>query len=139
MKKLPTILIFTVIASVLGALLIEAIRRRTTAITVDPDILGDDSAAVLTFRNFNYNKLLNANAVHAEPEITALQHLINAYYDEPVLVVTGRYDAATKEAVINITGKASTNLYEFRYLYFVPKRGDTLAGEILKSLTTPAA
>lgn len=139
MKKLPIYLLITVALSVAGAFLIDWLRRRNEA--GEPVLMANGEALepAPTFKNFNYNKLLNARSVQAVPEITALQYLINDYYGEPVLTITGTFDDATLSAVKDITGKASTNLWEFRYMYHAPKKGDKAAAAILEALTTPAA
>lgn len=116
-------------------------RHGVTQLTTGRDYLpvsDKNSYTAKTFGSFNYNLLLNADTSNAEPEITALQMLINAYYGgTPASIsVTGTWTQQTENAVQDITGKSTTNLYEFRYFYFDPQRGDDAATAIFQSLTT---
>jgi len=141
MKKTTFYIITGILVAITTAIIVIEYRRRrgilqpSTGADYIP-VSDSNSYTTQTFAGFNYNLLLSDNTVHGEAEITALQALINGYYAGTATVpVTGVWDAQTAAAVRHITGKSSTNLYEFRYFYFAPQRGDAAAQEILKSLT----
>lgn len=88
------------------------------------------------FKGFNSGLLLNTSSRQAVAEVTALQMMINAYYNGARTVgVTGIFDAQTKEAVKDIIGKNSTTLNEFRFQYLIKERGERVADDIFRSIT----
>lgn len=141
MKKTTFYIITGILVAITTAIIVIEYRRRkgilqpTTGTDYIP-VSDSNSYTTQTFAGFNYNLLLNDNTVHGEAEISALQALINGYYAGATTIpVSGTWDAATAAAVQHITGKSSTNLYEFRYFYFDPQRGDDAAKAIFKSMT----
>ena len=54
-------------------------------------------------------------------EVELLQRYINLYSGYEAVPVTGIFDAATENAVNQITGKTSTTLYEFRFKWLINK------------------
>jgi hypothetical protein len=139
MKKLPFYIVSGVAVAAVSALIIVWLSRRRNPfnITKGPDYLplDENSAAAQTFKGFNYNLYLSENTKNAEPEITALQHLLNAYYGTQTIPVTGIYDVLTANAVEDITGKSGISLFQFRYYYFDQLRGDQAAVKIFESIT----
>jgi hypothetical protein len=144
MKKLPFYIAVGIAVAAVSAFVIMELRRRTQPLTPEsiphgPDYLfNDQSNAVQTFKGFNLRTALNKRTKNATAEITALQHMINAYYGTNTLAATGQFDTPTANAVRDIEGKSTTNLYEFIYFYLVPHRGLDQANTILQSLTTNA-
>jgi len=141
MKKSTFYIVLGIAAALLAGVAVYEWRRRKgiTKVSRGEDYIplnSEGSYTQKTFKGFNYNLMLNENTVHGEAEITALQYLINAYYGGPDSVETsGEWNKATGNAIQDITGKSTTNLYEFRYFYFTPLRGDAAAVDIFKELT----
>lgn len=65
-------------------------------------------------------------------EIELLQRWINLYDNANTVLVNGIFDEFTETAVNRITGKTSTTLQEFRFVWLVNKRLDTEADLIQK-------
>lgn len=126
-------------------LLLSWMNRRASAMMM-ADIMGPSGAdggmqgaVYQKFKGFNPNLLLNSGTPNAVPEITLLQHFINAYYGgSPSLVITGRFDTPTRNAVMDITDKDTTSIYEFNYLYLQQKRGAGLGDKIMMEMTQRA-
>jgi hypothetical protein len=141
MKKLPLFLFVSITVAAVTALILHLIsdKKKSGAINVPTGAgsipVDENSRAAKTFKGFNYNQFLNENTVNSEAELTALQHLINGYYGSQAIAVTGLWDAATASAVLDITGLSGVSLYQFRYYYFTPLRGDAAARQIFNQLT----
>lgn len=127
----------------LGAvLLVTWLKRRSDTLTMDSQPRGKDylntpdADVYKKFKGFNPNLLLNKNTPDGKAEITLLQHFINAYYGgTPSLLITGVFDTPTRNAVMDITGKDTTSIYEFNYIYLQPVRGAALGDKIMMELT----
>lgn len=132
MKK-QTLLIGVSIAAV-AALVVYYLydrRRDNQPYTYIMPAVGETSVAVETSRGLNLNLLLEKGKTG--PEVIALQKMLQAY--DSSVSVTGSFDEITRSALKTITGKSSINLYEFRYMNYVPKFGEARAIELFKSVT----
>lgn len=94
--------------------------------------LDDSKKEVIEHLNFQLN--LNTGVKNANAEITVLQTLINDYHGTNVLIVNGNFDGNTKQEVRRITGKFATTLWEFMYIYYIPKKSERRALDIIEEL-----
>lgn len=88
------------------------------------------------FGNLNYNITLNEDTTGYTGEVVAIQRMLQGlgYTD---VNVTGTYDDATEAAVMDLTnGRRSTNLWEIRNIYFVPRieNGDQVANDLINQV-----
>jgi len=142
MKKLPFYLTLSIAVAAIAALVITWIQRKNFTLTTanqsgGDELLGSDADVKKAFNGFDYNKLLNTSTDGGEMEIKLLQRLINAYYGGPTdtVGVSGTFTAATRNAVMDITGKQETSIYEFYYMYFAPMRGWEKGQAIIDSMS----
>jgi hypothetical protein len=145
MKKLPFYLVSCIAAAAITLLVITKIKQSKFTLTSNNQRAGDDfnlgsgSAVNKTFVGFDYNLLLNKDTTEGKAEITLLQALINSFYGGTAsLAMNGNYNTATRNAVMDITGKPETSIYEFYYNYYAPERGMEAGQAIIDSMTTPA-
>ena len=136
MKKSLIYIVAGVAVLGVAAYIYAASRKRNQAVAAQQQAAATGAGQPPKFKGFNFNLLLNSSAKQVVAEVTALQMMINAYYNgSRVIPVNGVYDAATKAAVKDIIGKTSTTLHEFRYEYLVKERGERVADNIFQSIT----
>jgi hypothetical protein len=146
MKKLPFYLVSTIAAAAIVLLVVTRVKQSKFTLTTNSQRagqdfnLGTDAAVNKTFAGFDYNKLLNKDTNAGTAEISLLQALINGYYGspQPTVSISGTFNTATRNAVMDITGKQETSVYEFYYNYFAPMRGMEKGQAIIDSMTTAA-
>lgn len=134
MKKANIIFIVIAVAAVAALAVYAYMRRRRDQqyINTYSSIATDStSIAATTSKGLNLNLILKPGSTGNE--VVALQKMLLAF--SPSLSVTGNFDEMTRSALKTRTGKSTTSLYEFRYMYFVPKYGEAAAIELFKAVT----